>query len=620
MHEASDHMFPSRTVSLATTEFPKLGTRSVLHRAMMKFLWKRKICPVSQDVCQPISLNPSELTQLLRLSGIASSSGDAKSDQCSEASSPNSPIRTPPKTWDTDSEIKRMQIELKKNQEKLLIQDQSFRSEITALQINLKHSKEIEQQLLEQANTAQRRLTEADSNVACQKVVAQFSLLLANEEHEAEISTNKAAIDSLTTELKEKDMKCIVALLASERLQSQLDTERLELKAKAATVESELLRSICGNVAHDLKTPLHTIMMGLESLRGPKMQCNIQSRELLDTLDSAVAFMSSAIGRAIDFTKSSSGLGLTPTLSAFCLSHSLTCPVKWMNSILSADSSISINLGKIPPILATLISDKHWVEENLLCLLSNAVKYSNQGSVDIIVALEGDVVRITVEDHGIGIPAESRSQLFKQFSQVQRMTVGGSGLGLYSLSKRSEAIGGSCGVNDRSDGQQGSAFWFEFPFRADIVMECETGPVSSNASSIDSHSSLRILLVDDSISVLKMLSRKLEEHGHSVVTAKNGAEGLSKMVSMNDGIDLVIMDLQMPVMDGIEATRRYREKEITDGLIHLPIICSSAKSDGETQQSAKAAGMDLFLPKPFNMDTLSRALSEVFTNVPVLAV
>jgi hypothetical protein len=83
------------------------------------------------------------------------------------------------------------------------------------------------------------------------------------------------------------------------------------------------------------------------------------------------------------------------------------------------------------------------------------------------------MVRITVEDSGIGIPIESRQQLFKQFSQVQRMTVGGSGLGLYSLSKRSEAIGGSCGVDCRSDGKQGSSFWFEFPYRPDTLMDSE---------------------------------------------------------------------------------------------------------------------------------------------------
>jgi CheY-like chemotaxis protein len=363
---------------------------------------------------------------------------------------------------------------------------------------------------------------------------------------------------------------------------------------------------------------------------------NNASEELLDTLESACAFMRCAIGRTIDFTEANSGIGLTPVRTVFDLQTALNAPLKWIRSMLPIDGQVNLVLEPLPKGLVSIESDQRWLEENLLCLLSNGVKFSSSGPVRAVVSLNGDKVRITVEDNGVGIEAEARPKLFEQMSQVQRMTVGGSGLGLYSLSKRSEAIGGSCGVDDRSDGKHGASFWFEIPHQEVDEKIQNTAPGVSkmqlllpmNAQSEECQS-LNVLIVDDSIAVVKMLSNKLRSCGHRVTTAKNGAEGLEKMIATSEELDLVIMDLQMPVMDGIEATRRYRERErefqrlddldhnIPRGLRkvrHLPIICSSANCNGEAELRAVAAGVDSFLPKPFNMDALSIALKEALVS------
>lgn len=441
---------------------------------------------------------------------------------------------------------------------------------------------------------------------------------------------SKTIIDACNVKLVAKELKYAVAKLTGEKLEQQILTDRLEHEAAAANKESELLLSICGNVAHDLKSPLLTLVLGIEGLRSVRSSCP-QSAEVLDTLESACAFMNAAISRTI--TKASIGVGLSPCKTTFDLQISLSNPLKWIKTMLPQDGKITLELDPLPAEVYTMIiSDQHWLEENLLCLLSNAVKYSSHGIVRTVVTLNGAMVRVTVEDDGIGIDDSSKPMLFQQFSQVQRMTVGGSGLGLYSMSKRSDAIGGSCGMDNRKNGIQGSSFWFEAPYFPDTLCppsdvegsakepsNLSNKRVSTNSPSSDLKAEpsnpLHILIVDDSIAVVKMLSNKLQNSGYTVESAKDGAEGLEKMKVMCDRLDLVIMDLQMPVMDGIEATARFRDWEkkhvlepLSAQIRRLPIVCSSANCSGKTEVRAIAAGVDAFLPKPFNMAALTDAL------------
>jgi CheY-like chemotaxis protein len=502
-----------------------------------------------------------------------------------------------------------------------------------------------------------------ESKIAAKVAERANAVTLANQQYKYETAASAATeaykssmvvlredsqviIDAFNAEMVAKDLKYVVAKLSAERLEKQILTDRLEQAAASAQKESELLLSMCGNVAHDLKSPLHTLVLSIESLRSldAAVPNSLSSEDLLDTLESACGFMRCAISRTIDFTEANSSVGLTPCKTAFNLQKSINTPVKWMRSMLPPGGGISLVLDPLPKEVMTIVSDQRWFEENLLCLLSNGVKYSSEGIVRIVTAVKHGFIRVTVEDNGIGIVAEERPKLFEQISHVQRMTVGGSGLGLYSLSKRSEAIGGACGVDDRSDGQPGSSFWFEVPYDPEssppsISEETVAEETDSDKSSShlklqlpsplpmlpgqleDSHP-LTVLVVDDSIAVIKILSNKLRSFGHRVETAKDGAEGLQKMISMGKELDLVIMDLQMPVMDGIEATRQYRAWESeTDAAEsnsskerrnkRLPIICSSANCGQRTMVTAMAAGVDSFLPKPFDIAALSSALSEV---------
>ena len=469
--------------------------------------------------------------------------------------------------------------------------------------------------------------------------------------------------------------------------------------------ESLQLRSLMGNVAHDLKTPLHSIEADMEVLRlyfsripshvlltvaeEYRTTCageTMDPQSVFNSLNATCKFMGMAINRSQDYMKASSNIVLAPAMETFEFQNALSMSVTCINH-LQTSREIIVHPCDIR-MCSHLISDKHWICENVLCLLSNAIKYSDDGAIDVRIELievkakslrslkhgvashirgrsadggsssDDDqaysvsdlddssprlsrsggtlkaMVLVTVEDRGIGISKAMRRSLFQPFKQAQRMA-GGTGLGLYSMSKRIEALEGSCGVSSRSDREQGSMFWFAFPYRPDESaitvpdVDCKEGDRSPVATVTDKElmiEPLRILVVDDSISVLKVTSRLLKMNGHSVETASNGHNGLERLKKGYDtnDFDLVLTDLQMPVMDGIEAVQRFRkyeqdrsEKEPngvgSDSAARrkkgrLMYIGMSANADDRSKQDALDAGMDYFITKPFAYKDLAKLL------------
>jgi CheY-like chemotaxis protein len=260
--------------------------------------------------------------------------------------------------------------------------------------------------------------------------------------------------------------------------------------------------------------------------------------------------------------------------------------------------------------------------ENLLCYLSNAVKYTPSGTVMVSCTVNGEgkhkndgkdlkYMQIAVEDEGIGVIGDINAKLFLPLQQTARCS-GGTGLGLFSVAKRVEALKGHYGVSSREDGKTGSRFWFSIPYNVDdtfVFALSKSGWENTSMSQRDilgstgvEATALSALVVEDSLVVSKATSRMLTKAGYKVECVLNH-------------YDVVLMDIQMPIMDGIEATKHYRSYESWQNNENNKnarnwrrqpqvIIGVSANEYEGFVEEVLASGMNAFIPKPFSLQKL----------------
>lgn len=415
-------------------------------------------------------------------------------------------------------------------------------------------------------------------------------------------------------EYENNAMQTFILMLEHEKsLQVLLEKQSIELHA-------EEMKHLLGNVAHDLKTPMQGFVLGLEGLSKILRSFLFETDKgrvysfaqlddvgkTLNTLHDTSKFMFMTINRALDYSKVASGIQLVANLETV----RITEVVQWaIDCVKNIKTQVTLEFLPVAPnICSNVITDRMWLVENLLCLISNAVKFTTEGKVTVACTLRDDMLRFEVEDDGIGVSDSVRHSLFRPYRQAQRF-VGGTGLGLFSLSKRVEALHGTCGLDSRSDGKSGSRFWFEISYRPDEPAE-EKERLSVDESSVSLSDSenkvdepVTVLLVEDALMVQKMTAKALKNIGWQVDVADNGDIGLRMMKEKK--YRMVLMDLQMPVMDGLESVKRLRHYELDTGVRDRQLIIGvSANSDADTQAASIEVGMDAFLPKPFTVKQL----------------
>jgi CheY-like chemotaxis protein len=253
----------------------------------------------------------------------------------------------------------------------------------------------------------------------------------------------------------------------------------------------------------------------------------------------------------------------------------------------------------------------------LINLLGNALKFTDRGEVRLRVgvasALPGEVcLHFGVIDTGIGIPRDKQDVVFQAFSQADGSAArryGGTGLGLSISTRLVELMRGDLWVE--SDAGEGSTFRFTATFATAEAAEPAASPVSEAAGAEERKRALTLLVVEDEDVHRELLAALLSARGHCVVTARNGREALQELA--RTPVDLVLMDLQMPEIDGLQAAATIRAWEnATTG--HIPIIGMTASSLADEQARCRAAGMDRFVSKPISRDALFRAVEELSVN------
>jgi CheY-like chemotaxis protein len=285
-------------------------------------------------------------------------------------------------------------------------------------------------------------------------------------------------------------------------------------------------------------------------------------------------------------------------------------------SVQAQAKDLELNLHIDPQLPSLVKADAGRVRQVLLNLGGNAIKFTQEGEVSLALSVlttdsHGVLVRCEVRDTGIGIPTDRIKALFTPFTQVDSSMTrkyGGTGLGLSIVRRLVELMGGECGVTSRE--AEGSTFWFTARFLAADQTTVRPNEPSIETSYLRTQSLLRgerprILLADDNVVNQKVAARLLEKLNYRVDIVATGRAAVAAWRTGN--YDLILMDCQMPDLDGYEATREIREVE--NGGSRTPIIALTAHAMKGADEECRAAGMDGYLSKPIDRALLKSTLA-----------
>ncbi|MBF0426103.1 MAG: response regulator [Magnetococcales bacterium] len=418
--------------------------------------------------------------------------------------------------------------------------------------------------------------------------------------------------------------------LSRDQLERRVQERTRELEQKSeelcqardhAEMASQAKSAFLAAMSHEIRTPMNVIL-GMDEMLGGSKRLGPQERHYLDVSSRAGKTLLALINDILDLSKIEAG-----QLQLEAVDFDLTSESRHAVAILreQADQKgIELSFVFAPGLVTHVRGDPQRLRQILLNLLGNAIKFTEQGRVTLTVEpLAEGRVRFSVADTGIGIPAATLGRIFQPFTQAESSTsrrFGGTGLGLSICRQLVEKMGGV--IHVRSAAGEGSVFWFDIPLPAGqepvLVREETPGVVGVGDPSVlagERPAGLRILLADDMEDNRFVIRAFLGKTAHGLRQAVNGREALE--LFRREPFDLVLMDMQMPEMDGLEATRRIRAYEAESGSRRVPVVAITANAMKDDVDQALAAGCDDYLTKPICRDDLFRMLRRFETLPPV---
>jgi CheY-like chemotaxis protein len=336
-----------------------------------------------------------------------------------------------------------------------------------------------------------------------------------------------------------------------------------------------------------------------------------EHREYASTAYTSANALLTIINDILDFSKMEAGK-FTLQMAPLRLHDSIEETVRIVRGQAAAKQlEIHVKIDNAVP--ECLVGDPGRLRQVLLNLLSNAIKFTSQGSVSISVALDsGNRVRFEVIDTGLGISEDAGKLLFQPFTQVDssdRRQFGGTGLGL-SISKRLvELMGGQIGMTSQLG--EGSTFWFAVPLEA---VDCDQVPRQVRQEPLrqaQAPNAARILVVEDNAVNQRVALKLIEKLGYSAEAVSDGQQAVNRVLEVP--YSLVLMDCQMPVMDGLQATREIRKREAGR---RTPILALTAGALQSDESNCLQAGMDGFMTKPIDIENLAQVLERWHRDLP----
>lgn len=404
-----------------------------------------------------------------------------------------------------------------------------------------------------------------------------------------------------------------VDITAQKDLESRLReaNEKHRSAQEQAEQASQAKSVFLANMSHEIRTPLNGVL-GMLQLLQDSNPTQEQSSLLLTAEKSAILLLQ-IIGDILDLSKVEAGK-LELELAPFDL-HRAIREVITLLQVRARSQGLDLSLVLDPSVPIGVLGDYGRLSQIINNIVGNALKFTPQGRIDVHVTTEGqdesgrEVIAFSVKDTGIGIPKKVQHLLFLPFSQTDNSTTrqyGGTGLGLAISRELVELMGGKIWI------ESGLELGAEFRFRIPLPLVSELGvPEPAPKPVVPDNLHGRVLVVEDNRTSQWFAKLILEKMGLDVDLADNGQQALDQ-TSLQD-YNVVLMDCQMPVLDGFDATREIRRREKATGLQRLPVVALTANVQPRDIQACLDCGMDAFLSKPIRVEAL---IESILTYLP----
>ncbi|MCK4745711.1 MAG: response regulator, partial [Bacteroidales bacterium] len=395
-------------------------------------------------------------------------------------------------------------------------------------------------------------------------------------------------------------------VLILKNISERKDAERKLLEAKFKAEESDKLKTaFLSNMSHEIRTPMNAIV-GFSDLLSDEDLSMDERRDFITQINQGADDLMRLIDDIIDIAKIEAGQVNVHIAECFVRDLFKELNLIFIQNIKrSGKDNVTLTMNWDWPVADLVIyTDPFRLKQILVNLLGNAVKFTEEGEIILGIEEHAKGIRFYVRDSGIGIRVEKQKVIFDRFMQgheTKTKLYGGTGLGLAISKNLTEILGGEIGVDSKSG--EGATFWFVLP-RNEVPLKYEAA-LRAPVSDVRSWEGKKILIAEDDHSNYHFLHEALKDTGVEIFWSKDGEETL-EMFRTHKDLDVILMDINMPAMNGYECTKIIK-KERPD----LPVVAQTAYAMSGEREISREAGCDGYLPKPIKVSELLDTLAKL---------